>query len=104
MGRGTKAANEGQLCCKTPNSCPHIWLGVLYIAIYNTTTEPKLGGRGFRVLLDVLRFQGIKVFISKENHVSKKVSKRKGEGWRKDYITLASRLSLLWVIKTNDEP
>jgi hypothetical protein len=34
------------------------------------------------VLLDVLRFQGIKVFISKENHVPKKVSKR-GEGWGK---------------------
>jgi hypothetical protein len=30
------------------------------------------------VLLDVLRFQQIKVFISKENHVPKKVSKRGG--------------------------
>jgi len=47
------------------------------------------------VLLDVLRFQQIKVFISKENHVPKKVSKRGREGWRKDYITLASRLSAL---------
>jgi hypothetical protein len=71
MGRGTKAANEGQQCCKTPNSCPHIWLGVLYIAIYNTTTEPKLGARGFRVLLDVLRFQGIKSFHFKRKSCTK---------------------------------